>query len=211
MDAKGRNLWVTTWDWNAVYSTDEFPDGASVVAGLAIPSADPTAALSLWLAKYDTLGHQVWTRIISYGRRRWTTWVEATDQGAFLTVFGSDDLKAPRDAGIIEATADGAATWSLWVKEARSERLESVTVSPRIVAAAGSIWVAPGVCSDLSTQYRAWMVRAKTAGEVKWSRLSNRGYESRFESIEGTSDGGYILAGFTRAATGSRASAWAVR
>jgi hypothetical protein len=144
-------------------------DGGYVLAGFAGGYGNPYE----WLVKTDAEGNLIWDR--TFGSYQW-----GNDGSNFKTY----------DINVVQQTSDGG---YILAGEVRNNSYELYTDSGE-------------VHTDRNDSYNSsgWLLKTNAEGKELWNRSFDRNYENTpaaedlFDSIQQTSDGGYILVGDTK-------------
>ncbi|MCX9012696.1 MAG: hypothetical protein OIN66_16450 [Candidatus Methanoperedens sp.] len=202
-DAEGIELWNRTFGGandDEAYSVRQISDGGYVLAGNTY-SYD-AGNHNAWIIKTNTNGNEVWNRT---GDDLWNrkngiseanSIEETRDSGYIFAGMTSVEDGGPMAAWLVKTDADGKQQWSRtfgghadWANSVR-QTLDSGYVF------AGKMYIPGGAL--------AWLIKTDANGKQQWSRTfgglsSAEVYrvETWANSVQQTSDGGYILAGYT--------------
>jgi hypothetical protein len=194
-DSAGDTLWTKLYggegSWDQGVSVRQTPDGGYIVAGSKSQSYTE-GQTDVWLLKMDSLGDTLWTRL--YG------W-EEYDNGY--------SVQETRDGGYIitgERDCHGFTQGSLWLLKTDSlgDTLWTHTYGNQSMARSvqeteDDGYIIVGTKDYLFTlSGEVWLLKTDSLGDTLWTRTF--GGESIEEgiSVEQTSDGGYILTGYTQ-------------
>ncbi len=171
-------------------------DGGYIVAGYTkFRGAGNTYA---WLVRVDPQGRELWNRIYrSKGAEEATSVQEAPD-GGFIVADHTDSLGAgEKDLWLLETDSEGKEEWSqgLWRQRGRSCLVCSPGLGRRLHCYRGyhSPLLVPGPSE-------AWLVKVGSQGRNEWDRTFGTSTEGSARAVVQTRDGGYAVAGYSRAA-----------
>ena len=212
LDPMGNIVWQRTYLRSAsADSIQQTSDGGFILAGQGTPAcvicfSPPTG---VWVVKLTPLGNITWQQVYSIGIANFASSVRQTPDGGFLVAgsvkeccFGNADNW---DALIFKVNATGGIVWQKTyggpdVDEAHSIQLTSD--GGFIVAGDASGWGAQGNC--IFPCPHAWVFKLDALGNVIWQKSYGGTIIDHANSVDQTSDGGYIVVG----STGSPGGAW---
>jgi len=194
----GDTLWTRTYGGSGndrCQSVRQTNDGGYIVAGSTDPSGGEN--FDFYLVKTDANGDTLWTRTYGGSNVDYAYSVQQTTEGGYI-IAGETRSFAPGWMAVylVKTDADGDSLWTRayggvdW-EEGRS--VEQTTDGGYIVAGRTSSFGAGG--------YDVYLVKTDANGGVLWTRTyggaanEGTGYE---RSVQQTSDGGYIIAGYTQ-------------
>jgi len=196
-NALGGILWTKTYggtgvdddDWGE--SVQQTSDGGFIIAGY-------TGFLGLvvqdvYLIKTNASGDTLWTRTYGGSGRDWGYSVQQTSDGGYI-VAGEENSTSgdPSDVYLIKTDPLGDTLWTRtyggdYYEKGRS--VQQTTDGGYIVAGYTSSYGAGG--TDV------YLVKTNGSGATLWTRTYGGSRNDWGESVQQTSDGGYIVAGYT--------------
>ena len=205
--AGGHDLWLFKTDasgapeWNSAFggtSDDEahavWPtsDGGYVAAGFT--SSYGAGGKDVWLVKADSAGLEDWTRTFGGPHDDEAYGVQETHDGGLIVAGATSSYGAgSRDVWLIRTDASGTPIWNRTIGGYGSDGAWSVseTSDRGFIVAGWTFSNGPGYLGN------AWLVKTDSLGYGEWNRAfggsdADRGYAARE-----TTDGGYIMAGYT--------------
>src|SRR5438876_1039111 len=192
-------------------SMQQTADGGYIVAGSTNSSGVPGHPHA-WVLKLDSLGNVLWQKTYGGNGPDGACSVQQTSDGGFMVAgsvkeccFGNADNW---DALIFKLNATGGVVWQRTyggpdVDEAHSIQLTSD--GGFIVAGDASGWGAQGNC--IFPCPHAWIFKMDALGNVIWQKSYGGTIIDHANSVDQTSNGGYIVVG----STGSPGGAWVFR
>ena len=200
--AAGNNFLKTTDggadDKSSVVQTT---DGGYIVTGSTYEKSGPDH-FDVMLAKYSASGNLAWTKTVGWANNDSAGYsIQQTTDGGYI-VTGLYDTYT-RVAGtpyydllLVKFDSSGNVTWAKTIGESGTR--DDVGYSVRQTSDGGYIvtgrtkW-SPGTTDDLL------LVKFDSSGNVTWVKRAGINSWSDGSSIQQTSDGGYIVAGYTQA------------
>jgi hypothetical protein len=196
-DSLGDTLWTRTFgDHGTQYamSVQQTSDNGYIVAAYTDDSLGPPSGV-INLIKMDSLGDTMWTRRcgdadtmedIAYSVRQ-------TFDGGYIVAGVSDCVMFPSgDVYLIKTDSLG---YALWTKT--YGRPGSIDIGFSVWQTLDSGYVVGG-CVDLMTDSSdVYLIKTDAAGDSVWTRTYGGSHADEGYSAQQTSDGGYIIAGWT--------------
>jgi len=126
--------------------------------------------------------------------------IDRTSDGGYIVAGVADTYNEPfpnfvlRDAKIIKLNYQGAVHWTM---QYGSE--DEIEVARSIEETSDGGFIVGGYSfSEESSMYKTWLLKLNSDGNVLWEKNYGGSSWEECRSIAVTSDGGYILAGFSR-------------
>jgi uncharacterized delta-60 repeat protein len=174
-------------------SIQQTSDGGYIVAG---ETYSFSFALDVFIIKLDSSGNIQWSRAIGGTNNDGAYSIQQTSDGGYI-VAGYTILGAS-DALIIKLDSSGNIQWSRAIGGINNE------LAYFIKQTSDGGYIVAGNTNSFGTAGDALIIKLNSSGNIQWSRAigGTNGEEAR--SIQQTSDGGYIVAGWTNSfGTGS--------
>ena len=189
-------------DWGS--SVAQTPDSGYVLAGYTRSSGP--GAQDVWLVRTDAAGDTMWTRTWGGADDDWAGSVALTADGGYIITGTTYSFSGTRDLWLIRADAEGDTMWTRLHGGVRSDGGHSV-----VATGDGGFAIAGHTGSDSANLSNFWLVRTDAAGDTMWTRAwGGSGYDYG-ESVDQTSDGGFIITGRTESFGAGGFDAWLVR
>ena len=206
--AQPDSLWSRTFGGEqseSCYSIIQTDDGDYVIAGHTWSFGSGYA--DMWLLKTDADGDSLWTR--TFGARESDycfSMIQTTDEGYALAGFTQSFGAGNRDMWLVKTNEDGDSLWSqTFGGENRDYCHSLIQTADRGYALAGY------TASFGAGEYDMWLVKTDANGDSLWSRTFGGEHKDVCNSVIQTTDGGYILAGFTESFGAGEREMWLVR
>ncbi len=188
-DEYGNQLWSHTYGGNEneyCNSVQQTIDEGYVLAGVMGHSA-PTPQ-DAWLVKTDSSGNLQWSHIFGGNTPDLFYSVEQTTDGGYV-LSGVTNAGGYSNAWLVKTDSNGIGTWSHLFAG-------GIGSSARQTADGG--YVLAGYATSFGAgSWDYWLVRTNSEGDSLWSRTFGGASYDWCGAVEQTSDGGYVLAGFT--------------
>ncbi|MFA6371010.1 MAG: serine protease [Methanothrix sp.] len=208
-DSDGNEMWNRTEggsDDEMIWSVQETGDDGYILAGGARPNARPNEGDG-WdglLVKTDLNGKKMWSKTFEEAENDLVLSVQETIDGGFilLRIFESDGSDDSRSS-LMKFDSKGNTVWNRTYDEFldKDDRDRCTIYSVQETTDGGFILAGSISFEDTYASRSALLIKADEDGCPVWSRtLFGLGFKdikpSVFVSVQETSDGGYILAGF---------------
>jgi hypothetical protein len=193
-DDAGNEAWSNTfggadYDWG--YSVQQTDDGGFIIAGETYSSGAGEA--DVYLIKADAAGNEAWSN--TFGGSEWDSGnsVQQSIDGGFIIAgetesFGSGAV----DVYLIKADAEGNELWSKTFGGAEPDSGYSVQQTGD-----GGFIIAGETQSFGSGGADVYLIKADAEGMEAWSKTFGGVEPDSGNSVQQTSDGGYIISGAT--------------
>jgi hypothetical protein len=196
-DAAGNMLWekvyavFASFDDDFGYSIRETSDSGFIVAGYTRNfGAGEQDAL---LIKTDSLANIIWQN--SYGGSDTEfvySNVQTTDDGFIMTGYTKSFGAGMQDVYVVRTLSNGSLAWSMTYGGAGADFGKSIQQ-----AADGGFIIAGYTESFGSGLKDVYVIKIDSSGIVEWSKAIGGALNDEGMSVQQTSDGGYIVTGYT--------------
>ena len=217
-DSLGNKLWDRRYGGTAednLFDAEQTFDGGYILAGITGSDSsgevsEPSiGSLDFWIVKIDAFGDKQWDKRYGGTDYEWMTCIQQTlDTGYILGGWtfsdSSGDVTHPRIGGedfwIVKTDPSGNI---LWDKRFGGNGFDAIYALQQTTDGG---YVFGGRCSsdsgfDVSEAGRGqndyWLVKTDANGNKLWDRRYGGSENDNFISLQQTSDGGYILGGYT--------------
>jgi len=197
-DANGDTLWTRTYggdDWDIAKSVCQTSDGGYIVAGMT--RSFGAGYYDAYLVKTDASGDTLWTRAYGGSDYDYAYCVRQTIDGGYI-VSGETSSFAARgcDGWLLKLDANGDTLWTRTFDAVDRERFPSVEQTSDdgyILVGETGVW---GGNVDL------YLVKTDAEGNTLWARTYGGGEWETGNSVQQTTDGGYIVGGSAESFSG---------
>ena len=192
--ANGDTMWTKTyggWTTDVGNSIEQTTDGGFVIAGSTYSFG--VGGSDVYLIKTSANGDTQWTRTYGGPNDDWGCSVQQTTDGGYIIAgwtqsFGAGD----DDVYLIKTDTDGRPVWTRTLGGSESDQGYSV----RQTADGGYIIV--GYTESFGAGASdVYLIRTDTNGDAVWTKTYGGTDTDRGLSVQQTTDGGYIVAGWT--------------
>jgi len=193
-DSLGEVIWVKTYggglaDWAT--SVQQTADGGYIICGTT--GSFGAGQLDVYVIKIDSLGDTIWTKAYGGMNADGGNYIRQTSDGGYIIVGSTGSYGAGLyDVYLIKTDSSGDTVWTKTYGGVENDGGYCVlqTADRGYIIAAGTYSFGAGR-EDL------WLLKTDTLGDTLWTRLYGGTEGERGYSVCQTSDGGYIIAGYT--------------
>jgi uncharacterized delta-60 repeat protein len=186
-DASGNVQWAKTYG-GTPHSVQQTSDGGYIVAGYSVSGGG-----NVLLIKTDANGNLVWAKTYGGTNIDWANSVQQTSDGGYIVAGSTRSFGAGNDdIFLIKTDANGNVQWAKTYGEWYNDRAYSVQQTPD-----GGYIVAGWTGSFGAGLADVFLMKTDANGNIIWFKTyGGTGYDEAY-SVRRTSDGGYIVAGYT--------------
>jgi len=186
-------------------SVQQTGDGGFVVGGMVFSGASTYA--DAWLIKTDPAGNEVWDRTIGGSGPDWCNSVQQTSDGGFIATGGTaSNGSGAYDVLLMRINAYGDTVWTRTLGGEGDDEGNSV-----LQTADGGYIVVGYTASFGAGAWDVWLIKTNAAGDTLWCRTYGGASADYGASIVQTSDGGYVIAGYTSSFGAGAGEVWLIR
>jgi len=193
-DPNGNKKWQKTFggsDWDAGYSVQQTIDGGYIIVGR---TESYGAGLSdVYLIKTDPNGNSTWQNIFGGSSYDRCHSVQQISDGGYIIAGGTQSYGAGSyDVYLIKTEPNGNSEWQKTFGGSDTDFGFSVQqTSDGGYIIAGYTWSYGAGDNDV------YLIKTDPNGNKKWQKTFGGSDNERGSSVQQTSDGGYIIAGYT--------------
>ncbi len=194
---------------DAAYSVQQTADGGYIVAGSTSSNdGDVTGYHGLqdsWIVKLNASGTIQWQKCLGGSSDDYIYDVQQTADGGYIvagTTYSNDGDVTGNHGGydywIVKLNASGVIQWQKCLGGSGSEWAYSVqqTADGGYIVA-GYTYSNDGDVTGNHGNNDYWVVKLDSAGSIQWQKFIGGSSNEFAQSIKPTTDGGYIIAGYT--------------
>ncbi len=160
---------------------------------LVLISAPPSYAQ--WAATYGGSGYD------------WANSIQQTSDGGYIVAGSTSSFGAgSNDVWVLKLDANGNVEWQKTYGSSRNEGAFSIQQTSD-----GGYIVAGGTSSFGAGDYDFWVLKLDASGNVEWQKTYGGSDGEYAQSIQQTTDGGYIVAGYTNSFSAGNYDFWVLK
>ena len=207
LNPDGSVAWQKTYGGAAddfAYSIQQTSDGGYIVA--ASTSSFGAGSTNAWVLKLNANGSLAWQKTYGGTAQDFAGHIQQTSDGGYIvagytTSFGAGNY----DAWVLKLNPDGSVAWQKTYGGAGYDLagIQQTSDGGYIVAAATSSFGAGN--------YDAWVLKLNPDGSVAWQKTYGSTGDDSPGIIQQTSDGGYIMPGYTTSFGAGNYDAWVLK
>ncbi len=207
-DSSGNKVWDKTYGGSGGYlanSVQQTSDGGYILAG-STGSYD-TGDWDVWLVKTDSDGNKVWDKTFGGTATDSASSVQQTSDGGYILAghtgyYGTGEY----DFWLVKTDSDGNKVWDKSFGGTDEELASSVHQTSD-----GGYILAGSTESYDAGDWDVWLVKTDSSGNKQWDKTFSGTDDDWALSVRQTSDGGYILTGYTESYGAGSRDAWLVK
>ena len=201
------------------FSIQQTSDGGYIAAGQTSSlNGDVTgnhSGLDFWVIKLDTNGNLLWQKTLGGSSSDYATSIQQTKDGGYIAagssssndgdVSGHHGLSFTTDYWVVKLNASGNIQWQKSYGGSNADRASSVSQArdSGYIIAGNSISADGDVSGTHDKIYGdAWIIKTDKNGNIIWQKTYGGSDYEEAKSIQQTTDGGYITAGWNRSKNG---------
>jgi hypothetical protein len=211
-DSDGNEIWNKTFGGtmcdgvgDGAHSVQQTLDGGYIFAGYTMSYG--TGSADFWLVKTDSDGNEIWNKTFGGTDWDWASTVQQTSDGGYVLEGYTESYGAGSwDFWLVKTDSNGNEQWNKTfggTGEDRKSCAQQTTDDGYIIA---------GYTESYGVgQGDFWLVKTDSNGNEQWNKtFGGTGWDVA-NSVQQTSDGGYILAGWTCSYGAGHDDAWLVK
>jgi hypothetical protein len=145
-----------------------------------------------WLVKTDSNGDTIWTRGFGGSSFAEGLSVEQTTDSGYIIAGWTESRDTLGDAWLVKTDSHGDTLWTRTYGGPLEDDVGAValTTDGGYVAVGGTMSFGAGA-------HDVWLIKTDSRGDTSWTRTFGATNDEFGESVQQTSDGGYVIAGVT--------------
>jgi len=207
-DSSGKEQWNETFggtEFDIAYSVAQTADGGYIIAGYTFSYG--VGGVDFWLVKTDANGNEQWDKTFGGTAGDYVHSVQQTaDGGYILAGYTSSYGAGLHDFWLVKTDANGNELWNKTFGGPDAEGAEGV-----LQAADGGYILAGYTDSFGAGSNDFWLVKTDSNGKEQWNKTFGGPDAEGVKAVLQTTDGGYILAGYTDSFGAGSADFWLIK
>jgi len=207
-DSSGDVAWNKTFggsDSDYGSSVQQTSDGGYIIAGAT--ESYGAGDRDVWLIKTDSSGDVAWNKTFGGSDSDYGRSVQQTSDGGYIIAGETESYGAGNaDVWLIKADSSGDAAWNKTFGGWHFDIARSVQQTSD-----GGYIVAGYTGSYGAGEHDVWLIKTDSSGDVAWNKTFGGSDYDYGSSVQQTSEGGYIIAGFTSSYGAGRRDVWLIK
>ncbi|MEA1894740.1 MAG: PGF-CTERM sorting domain-containing protein [Euryarchaeota archaeon] len=209
-DSKGDEEWNKTFggagndDGNSVQQT---LNGGYIITGGT--SSYGAGKFDVWLIKTDSKGEEKWNRTFGGAKIEEGFSAQQTSDGGYIIAANieSDD-PCFMGAWLIKTDSKGNEEWKKTFGGAEIASYQGLSVQQ---TSDGGYIITGGTSSYGASSWDVWLIKTDSKGNEEWKKTLGSAEEDICFSVQQTSDGGYIITGWTSSYGAGKFDVWLIK
>ena len=201
-DGNGNTAWTQTYGgptFDCGYCVQQTTDGGYIIAG-------SYHGYGLWLIKTDLNGNQQWNKVFNGPMVDTAYCVQQTTDGGYVIVGGYSYAPGPPDMWIIKTDSSGNQQWDRKTGGGNAEYGHCIRQTTD-----GGYIIAGYTDSFGAGLEDARLVKLDSGGNIAWIQNYGGDLDDRGNSVRQTSDGGFIMVGYTKSFGAGQADVYLIK
>jgi hypothetical protein len=194
LDSAGNVQWAKTIGGSSddeAASIIRSSDGGYVVAGRTLSFG--AGGYDIFVVKLDSSGNVQWTKTIGGSSYEWANSIMQSSDGGYVIAGYTKSFGAGYDMYVVKLDSRGNVQWTKTIGGGNDDGAISI-----IQSSDGGYVIAGGTESFGAGKTDIYVVKLDSAGNVVWTKTIGGSDDDFAYSIIQSSDGGYVVAGYTR-------------
>ena len=191
-NSNGEEIWNKTYGGSRLddaYSVQQTIDGGYIAAGST--NSFGSGYKDFWLVKTDPNGEMQWNKTyggiyddIAYS-------VQQTNDEGYIICGYTGTLAGYEDFWLVKTDSNGNMVWNKTYGGENSEYAYFVQQT------SDNGYILAGSTYSSGTEFDMWLVKTDSSGNMQWNKTYGGSLDEEAYAVRQTSDGGYIITGFT--------------
>jgi uncharacterized delta-60 repeat protein len=208
LDSNGGVAWQKTYGgggYDRATSVEPTSDGGYIVAGSTYSFG--AGKDDAWVLKLDSTGGVIWQKTYGGSGDDCANSAEQTADGGYIVLGSTSEFGAGvGNVWVLKLSSTGSVTWQKTYGGGGSYRASAIEETSD-----GGYVVAGSTNSSCAGGWDFWVLKLNPTGSVNWQKAYGGGNDDEAYSVQQTSDGGYVAAGYTNSFGTGWTDAWVVK
>lgn len=210
-DAKGNRLWDRSFGGSnneVAYAVLQTPDGGYILTCMTETFGAGWA--DIWLIKTDTEGNKLWARTFGGPYRDGGHSIYQTSDGGYIIAgVTGHHWTTEGDVWLIKTDAEGN---KLWERTFGGPNTQATDMAHSVKQTSDGGYILAGFTESYGAGGKdIWLIKTDSEGNKLWDRTFGGSATDRAFSVQQTSDGGYIIVGFTESYGAGAQDIWLIK
>jgi M6 family metalloprotease-like protein len=193
-DADGNEQWSQIHGGSnddAGHSVQQTSDSGYIIAGKTYSSG--AGGPDVWLIKCGAIGEEQWSQTFGGYENDYGRSVQQTSDGGYIIAgYSNSTVNEDDDVYLIKTNSAGALQWSQYLGGSEDDYGYSVQQT------SDNGYIIVGETESFGASFSdVYLIKTNSSGYQVWSQTFGRTSDDWGNSVQQTSDGGYIIAGMT--------------
>ena len=206
-NANGDSLWSNTFggiESEDAYSVQQSSDGGYIIAGETYSYGAGEG--DFWLLKTNANGDSLWSNTFGGSDRDYAKSVQQTTDGGYIIAGYTYCYGAGFDIWLIKTDENGDSLWTRTFGGGLDDEANSVQQTSD-----GGYIIAGETKSYGSGGYDFWLIKTDENGNEIWNETFGGSGSEQAQSVQQTSDGGFVIAGYTTSYGAGLSDVWLIK